>query len=535
MTIEPPEGAPRTVQNAAGQVLFPLVLAFLAAGICGCDDVNPWDRCGECEDGSCRFDGCMSYCDECADGEACVVNRCEPFPKVEGCGDMSGLARWSPWPTNGFCQTRINRSPYAGPVDPEVWWRYPGDEWWTESGSAYGIDPLIHRNGSFYLIAKEPGGYHWTLNGSANRGWSSDAGNPYHYVLHRDGKLYYGSTHDEGGPVSTKIMAYNGTTSRTILDSSHFSRLASTILVDPDGSLYLAGYDAKEWGLGILLMKIGTDGAILWQQRFPGWDFGAGDLAMGLDGSVYLALTRDTEDYIFAYGPKSLLLAFNSAGEKEWEVDLTGGIVQPVVGADGTLYFFEYEPSILPDDLQGAALGEDGDQEYSWNEADELSDETREDAHDFLTALFPDGRLKWKTEIASGDWERGSPTSMSVGRRGTIYVAKISSFFDEWDWVEDPPARWLCAFKPDGGRKWCAEVPGLTLYPPLVDVNDVVYVGDSRGALFAINPDGRLKWKFYVAEDYVYPRSIGADGSLYVALDDGQDWGSFVMVRDAGR
>lgn len=50
----------------------------------------------------------------------------------------------------------------------------------------------------------------------------------------------------------------------------------------------------------------------------------------------------------------------------------------------------------------------------------------------------------------------------------------------------------------NGTRKWVYTLPNLSRCTPTIDQNGVVYLGDDRGFLYAINPDGRVKWRFYL-------------------------------------
>ncbi|MBM3238015.1 PQQ-like beta-propeller repeat protein, partial [Candidatus Poribacteria bacterium] len=48
----------------------------------------------------------------------------------------------------------------------------------------------------------------------------------------------------------------------------------------------------------------------------------------------------------------------------------------------------------------------------------------------------------------------------------------------------------------------------------------IVYVGSNDNNLYAINPDGSMKWKFKT-EGYVYSSpAIGSDGTVYVGSED---------------
>ena len=79
----------------------------------------------------------------------------------------------------------------------------------------------------------------------------------------------------------------------------------------------------------------------------------------------------------------------------------------------------------------------------------------------------------------------------------------------------------LYAINPDGTLKWNFETEDWVISSPAIGRDGTVYVGSRDTHLYAINPDGTLKWKFET-EDYVTSSpAIGDDGTVYVGSDDG--------------
>jgi eukaryotic-like serine/threonine-protein kinase len=57
---------------------------------------------------------------------------------------------------------------------------------------------------------------------------------------------------------------------------------------------------------------------------------------------------------------------------------------------------------------------------------------------------------------------------------------------------------------------------------PAIGADGTVYVGSDDNKLYAINPDGSLKWT-YITGDYVRSSpAIGANGTVYVGSYDGK-------------
>jgi outer membrane protein assembly factor BamB len=75
----------------------------------------------------------------------------------------------------------------------------------------------------------------------------------------------------------------------------------------------------------------------------------------------------------------------------------------------------------------------------------------------------------------------------------------------------------LYAMYPNGTVKWIADVGGDVESSPAIDENGTVYVGiaDQWGYLSAINPNGTLKWRYIVNEEILSSPAIGDDGTIY--------------------
>ena len=57
----------------------------------------------------------------------------------------------------------------------------------------------------------------------------------------------------------------------------------------------------------------------------------------------------------------------------------------------------------------------------------------------------------------------------------------------------------------------------------MIGSDGVIYIGSGDGNLFAINPDGNLRWKFAVGQKPCSSPSIGSDGTIYVDSDGDSD------------
>ena len=120
--------------------------------------------------------------------------------------------------------------------------------------------------------------------------------------------------------------------------------------------------------------------------------------------------------------------------------------------------------------------------------------------------------IKWSIPISSPSWGAPSPT---IDTDGTIYVGSDNKN--------------LYAINPDGTIKWKYKTDHVIISSAAVGKDHTIYFGSNDGYLYALNQDGSLKWK-YLAEggiassplingDTIYVGSM--DGHLYAINEDG--------------
>ena len=108
-----------------------------------------------------------------------------------------------------------------------------------------------------------------------------------------------------------------------------------------------------------------------------------------------------------------------------------------------------------------------------------------------------DGLEKWR--FYSDDWFEDNP---SIDSDGTIYAGA------GWE---------LYAINPDGSLKWMYNVGGLIAgSSPAISEDGTIYVGSWNTKLYAINPNGTLKWKSKgVGGSIASSPAIADDGTIY--------------------
>ncbi|MEA2054154.1 MAG: PQQ-binding-like beta-propeller repeat protein [Candidatus Thermoplasmatota archaeon] len=136
------------------------------------------------------------------------------------------------------------------------------------------------------------------------------------------------------------------------------------------------------------------------------------------------------------------------------------------------------------------------------------------------------GTLKWKFE--TGEWVDSSP---AIAEDGTIYVGA---------WGAPIFKGHLYAINPDGTLKWKFEADWI-ISSPAIGKDGTIYVGCDDGYLYAINPDGTLKWKFYCHDGHdIICRihsspAIGKDGTIYFSIvGPGCDKGRIYAISPDG-
>ena len=91
----------------------------------------------------------------------------------------------------------------------------------------------------------------------------------------------------------------------------------------------------------------------------------------------------------------------------------------------------------------------------------------------------------------------GSP---AVGPDNTIYIGSSDH---------------LLAYNPDSSQKWIFEYEHNFMGNPTVGSDGTVYATTNDGYLYAVNPNGSLKWRFINKEDWCNDAIIDYNGNIY--------------------
>jgi hypothetical protein len=131
------------------------------------------------------------------------------------------------------------------------------------------------------------------------------------------------------------------------------------------------------------------------------------------------------------------------------------------------------------------------------------------------------GRVRWRFQLAS-QYAEHRPV---IGADGTIYVYDVGGF--------------LYALNPNGSLRWIFDVNTMTgghyeLGPPALGLDGTIYIpaslpngaGTFPGGIVAVNPNGTKKWQFSQPAELggrtiIAGPGVGADGNIYAVIDRG--------------
>ncbi|MEJ2696608.1 MAG: PQQ-binding-like beta-propeller repeat protein [Candidatus Sulfobium sp.] len=219
--------------------------------------------------------------------------------------------------------------------------------------------------------------------------------------------------------------------------------------------------------------------------------------AIAPDGTLYAG---SGNDFLYAVNPDGTLKWTYEAGQAAGQAMSAS----PAIGSDGTIYAASYDRQ--------------------------------------LYALSPDGALKWvfptKTVLSS---------SPAIGSDGTIYAGGTNMDVLVYSCGVTVTIGRLYAVNPDGSKKWEFALSGVVNSSPTIGTDGTIYIASEgdilndrtnicddtsdfppsdadpgypvNGHLYALNPDGTLKWEFRALGPMDSSPSIGSDGTIYVGSD----------------
>ncbi|HKE18684.1 MAG TPA: PQQ-binding-like beta-propeller repeat protein [Kofleriaceae bacterium] len=206
------------------------------------------------------------------------------------------------------------------------------------------------------------------------------------------------------------------------------------------------------------------------------------------------------------------------APRQMWQVKTGGPIVgSPTIGPDGTIYVGSHDGSLYAVSPEGAVKWSFKTGDRIWSTPAVTQDGTvytGSDDDNLYAIDAATGRERWRFRV--GDCKAptgfgpegtrcdadGGPT---LGPDGTIYLGGDGVY-----------AVW-----PDGSLRWKLATAEHVSAAPALAADGTVYAVCQDDVLYAIRPDGTKAWSIRTSEDLESSPAIGPDGMIYFGGDDG--------------
>ncbi|MDO8544934.1 MAG: PQQ-binding-like beta-propeller repeat protein [Opitutaceae bacterium] len=124
-----------------------------------------------------------------------------------------------------------------------------------------------------------------------------------------------------------------------------------------------------------------------------------------------------------------------------------------------------------------------------------------------------DGMPRWTHATGASNYIVSSP---AIGADGTIYVGAGDLR------TEGAQDSGLYAIAPNGTLRWRKTTGTWVESSPAIAANGTIYFGSVDQNVYALNPDGTEKWKFGASSPIWASPAIGPDGTVYIGAFDGK-------------
>jgi outer membrane protein assembly factor BamB len=280
--------------------------------------------------------------------------------------------------------------------------------------------------------------------------------------------------------------------------------------VGGDGTIYLP-VGALHSNTTGYLYAVNPDGTQRWRVQLA-----------GPPSSTAPAIAPDGTIYVHANGPENVvsierLYAVDPSGSIDWTFEFNGGFgiftssVQssPAVAADGTIYIGSMDTNLYALNTDGTVRWARSPTVSSIESSPAVAPDGTIYIVDVSTKLFaysPTGALRWSYQLSDVPIGTANDQSPSIGSDGTVYVGS--------PWGTSSSDGHLYAIRPDGTLRW-RFLMGKVRSTPAIGADGTVHIGSN--GLYALNPDGTQRWRFLsgaVPFSSVSP-VIGGDGTIY--------------------
>ena len=241
---------------------------------------------------------------------------------------------------------------------------------------------------------------------------------------------------------------------------------------------------------------VNPDGTVKWSKEIRG----VKNLAIGKGGEIYVVVNNHTD-------PESdTIYALSDNGDEIWHFYPRGQVYcPPSVGIDGTVYVITVDGYLYALDPNGTLKWNIGDNEDLLMGSSPVigPDGTIyiRGYNDFY-AIKPSGQIEWKYNI-----DYGFGTDPVIAGDGSIYFGRDNGY--------------LYAIANTGTEIWTRNIGNSMpiLFSPAVGKDNIIYCC-TKDSLYAINPDGSVKWRYSGGTGIKSPPNISSDGTIYIVEGD---------------
>lgn len=221
-------------------------------------------------------------------------------------------------------------------------------------------------------------------------------------------------------------------------------------------------------------------------------------------GPVVATPALDEMGNIYIGDETGTFYSFSPNGELRWTFTARGPIYSAATIHTGKIYVPALDSHLYCLDTTGKIHWSINLENELWTPATVNTDGSIYIVNDSgtLFALTPQGKIRWRVNV--GEEATSSPT---IASNGLIYIATDSVY----------------CFTNRGKRRWAfgAAEESYFFPAPVPDEQGNIRIGCSDGYIYALRPDGRLRWRIPVPdEDEIRTEVVyGPDGTMYWGTD----------------
>ena len=203
-----------------------------------------------------------------------------------------------------------------------------------------------------------------------------------------------------------------------------------------------------------------------------------------------------------------------------------GFTINPAEGGVSTVFYFDAGTSVdLEDGIANLEMRwdweDDGYWDTQWSTEKVASHQFQEiDTYYIRLQVRDTGGLEDEVSIkliVTPDivWDFRYPASTvgsspAIGNDGTIYIGSEDTY--------------LYAINPDGTLKWRYQTGDQITSSPAIGDNGTIIFGSHDNVVYALQPDGTLSWSYNLGHRIGGSAAIASDGTVYIAPYNGSLW-----------